>query len=151
MQVKLKKGVFVLKTCTFFGHSDCPDTVFCVLKDRIRALINEADVSYFFVGNNGSFDRLAARALRELKEEFPHICFYVVLAYLPKENIENSIYPEGLENVPQRFCIDKRNRWMLERADYVISFVTRNIGGAAKFSGLAVKQKKTVINIADFC
>ena len=125
--------------------------MFGVLKERLRALINEADASYFLVGNNGSFDRLALRALRELEEEYPHISFCVVLAYLPKESIENSIYPEGLENVPQRFCIDRRNRWMLERADYVIGFITRSIGGAAKFSELAVKQKKTVINIADFC
>lgn len=139
----------ILKTCTFFGHSDCPEAVYPVLKEAIRNLINETGVSDFFVGNNGRFDSLVTRVLKEMANENPHIRFSVVLAYLPKENIENSIYPEGLESVPKRFCIDKRNRWMLNKADYVICFVTRNIGGAYKFSDLAMKQKKSVINIAD--
>ena len=147
IQVK-EKEVFILRVCAFFGHSDCPESIYPILKEKIRELIKNADVSCFYVGNNGRFDSLAAKALRELQKEYPHISYFVVLAYLPHESIENSIYPEGLETVPKRFCIDKRNRWMLSKADYVISYVTRNIGGAAKFSALAQKQNKTVFNIA---
>lgn len=147
IQVK-EKEVFILKVCTFFGHSDCHESVYPVLKEKIQELIKNTDVSCFYVGNNGRFDSLAVRALRELQKEYPHISYFVVFAYLPDESTENSIYPEGLETVPKRFCIDKRNRWMLSKADYVVSYVTRNIGGAAKFSALAQKQNKTVFNIA---
>jgi len=145
---KKKKEEDIVKVCTFFGHSDCPESVYPVLKEKIEALIKNENVSCFYAGNNGRFDSLAVKALREIQRECPHIRYSVVLAYLPEENIENSIYPEGLENVPKRFCIDKRNRWMLGKSDYVISYVTRNVGGAAKFSALAQRQNKTVINIA---
>lgn len=137
-----------MKVCTFFGHSDCPEYMYRVIKEKIEELIKNEDAGCFYVGNNGRFDSLATKALRELETDYPHIRYSVVLAYLPEENIENSIYPEGLENVPKKFCIDKRNRWMLAKADYVISYVTRNVGGAAKFSALAQRQNKTVINIA---
>ncbi len=145
---KNKKEEDIVKVCTFFGHSDCPESVYPVLKEKIKALINNEDIACYYVGNNGRFDSLVTKALRELQQDYPHIRYFVVLAYLPQENTENSIYPEGLENVPKRFCIDKRNRWMLGKADYVISYVTRNAGGAAKFSALAQRQNKTVINIA---
>ncbi len=137
-----------MKTCTFFGHSDCPESVYFLLKEKVEELIKNTDVEYFLVGNNGRFDSLAVKALKELQKDYPHIGYSVVLAYLPEVYTENSIYPEGLEAVPKRFCIDKRNRWMLGKSDYVVSYVTRNVGGAAKFSSLAIKQNKTVINIA---
>ncbi len=139
-----------MKTCTFFGHSDCPDSVYYLLKEKIEDLIKYSDTVYFYVGNHGRFDSLVTEVLRELKKEYPNIKYWVILAYLPKCYIENSLFPEGLENVPKRFCIDKRNRWMLEKSDYVISYVTRNVGGAAKFTEIAKKQNKRVINIAEW-
>ncbi len=138
-----------MKSCTFFGHSDCPESVYFILKEKIEELIKTEGVLCFYVGNNGRFDSLAVNALKEIKSEYSDINYSVVLSCLPKESIENSIYPEGLENVPKRFCIDRRNRWMLSKSEYVICFVTRNTGGAAKFSTLGKNQKKTVINLAE--
>lgn len=138
-----------MKICTFFGHSDCPETVYCLLKDNIEDLIIHNEAVWFYVGNQGSFDFLVIKALKELKKEYFNIEYRVVLAYLPEEDVENSIYPEGLEIVPKRFCIDKRNRWMLNKSDYVVSYVKRSSGGAAKFTDIAKKQNKKVINIAE--
>lgn len=90
---------------------------------------------------------MAYKALKELQYCYPHIKFYIVLAYYPSIAIEDSIYPEGLETVPKRFCIDKRNRWMLKRADYVVVYIQRNVGGAAKYWDVAVKSGKNVINL----
>ncbi len=90
---------------------------------------------------------LATRALKEIREVFPDVSFSVVLAYFPAEYIPDSIYPEGLETVPKRFCIDKRNRWMIKQADYVITYIRRNIGGATKYAELAEKSNKTVIRL----
>ena len=138
-----------MEACAFFGHRDCPEAAYPVLREKLEELIKNTDVSCFYVGNNGRFDSLALKALREMQTEYPHIRYFVVLAYLPEENIENSIFPEGLENVPKRFCIDKRNRWMLNKSDYVVSYVKRSSGGAAKFTDIAKKQNKKVINIAE--
>ncbi len=94
------------------------------------------------------------RTLQELQEKYPHISFYVVLAYLPTEKEQDitktykTLFPEGLEKTPPRFSIDKRNHWMLQNADYVVSYVAHITGGAAKFTDIAIKKGKHVINLA---
>ena len=60
---------------------------------------------------------------------------------------EETLLPDGIEVGPARFAIDRRNKWMIEQADYVITYVTHSWGGAAKFKELAEKKGKTVINI----
>lgn len=39
------------RTCTFFGHHDCPDSVKPKLKNEIIDLIEERNVECFYVGN----------------------------------------------------------------------------------------------------
>lgn len=60
---------------------------------------------------------------------------------------EETMIPDEIEVGPVRFAIDRRNKWMVEQADYVITHVTHSWGGAAKFKELAEKKGKTVINI----
>ena len=61
----------------------------------------------------------------------------------------DTMLPEGIENVPPRFAISWRNKWMLKQADMVITYITHSWGGAAQFADLAKRQRKQVINIAD--
>ncbi len=70
-------------TCTFFGHSDTPPTVREQLKDTLITLIETRGADLFYIGNHGGFDRMAEGVLRELSAVYPHIKYYVVLAYLP--------------------------------------------------------------------
>ena len=135
--------------CTFFGHRTAPDSIRPILHNTLTHLI-EKGVDTFYVGNQGNFDAMARRLLSDLSEEYP-ITFTVVLAYLPKEKTddpERTIYPEGLENVPPRFAVSYRNKWMLERADVVITYVSRSFGGAAKYKDLAGKRGKNVIEVS---
>lgn len=60
---------------------------------------------------------------------------------------EETLLSDGTEVAPVRFAIGRRNKWMVEQADYVITHVTHSWGGAAKFKELAEKKGKTVINI----
>ncbi|MBQ7095915.1 MAG: hypothetical protein IJN80_05655 [Clostridia bacterium] len=116
-------------------------------------LIEHHNASLFYVGNQGNFDRMVRKVLKQLQLIYPHISYYVVLAYLPcsfQEGYGDTIYPDGLERIPPRFAIDKRNRWMLDRCDYVITYVEYPFGGAAKFKALAEKRGKTVINLPSF-
>ena len=55
--------------------------------------------------------------------------------------------PEGLELVHPRYAIERRNRWMLERSDYVVTYVHHGWGGAAKFAALAERQGKRMIRL----
>ena len=140
-----------LKTCTFFGHRDTPQSVKPLLQTVLCDLI-EQGVDRFYVGNQGNFDAMAAALLKEL-EQSRGIRFEIVLAYLPKERDPffetHSILPEGIENVPPRFAIEYRNKWMIDHSDIVITYVRRSFGGAAKFKTLATKKNKTVIELSE--
>ena len=61
----------------------------------------------------------------------------------------DTILPDGLEDVPPKYAILKRNKWMLNNADYVVTYVTRIYGGAADFKRLAEKKDKKVIEISE--
>ena len=140
--------------CTFFGHRNSPPTVKPLLRQVIIDLIEHHGVTQFYVGNQGNFDTMARSLLTELEQNYP-IRYDVVLAYLPKENDlsldgPHTILPDGFETVPPRFAIDRRNRWMLDRSDIVVTYV-RYSGGAAKYKALAERKGKAVVEIADFC
>lgn len=148
-----------MSICTFFGHRLCPATLEAELRSVLRDLIECHGVDTFYVGNQGAFDGMALAVLRELAHLYPQITYTVVLAYLPSPQINgqssrldfsnNTIYPEGIETVPQRFAIDWRNRWLLKQADYVVTYVTHSWGGAAKFAGKAKQMRKVVIELAE--
>jgi len=138
-----------MSACTFFGHRDSPTDIKDILFKTIELLITRNGVEIFFVGNNGSFDRIVLNTLKELKGKYPHIKYFVVLAYLSKHSAyEDSIFPDGIEFIPKRFAINFRNNYMLSKSDYVITYTVCNVGGAVKFENMARKQNKTVINIA---
>lgn len=145
-----------MNSCTFFGHRYISDEIEEILTSLLIKLI-ENDVSIFYVGSQGDFDHTVIKILKCLKIKYPHISYYIVLAYLhaTKDNyyfdyFENTLYPEGLEFVPQKYAIVKRNQWMIEKSDYVIVYVNQTFSNASKFKALAEKKGKNVINIADF-
>ena len=140
-----------MPTCTFFGHRDCPDSVEPELLAAIENLITEKNVRTFYVGNHGNFDRLTASLLRDLSARHTDVKYYVVLAYLPQRvhsSTDITLYPEGIEIIPKRYAIDFRNRWMIEKSDYVITYVIRSFGGAAKAKNYAEKHGKHIIEIS---
>ncbi len=142
-----------MATCTFFGHRDVTTDIEQSLLAVLTDLILNKNVDLFYVGNHGGFDSLVKRSLEKLKNKYPHIKYYVVLAYLPTSKNDSdidyteTIYPEGLEAVPKRFAIIKRNVWMIDNSDYVVTHVCHNTSCASKFKELAEKKKKNVINI----
>ena len=136
--------------CTFFGHGDSPDGLFLILKDTIVNLLIHHQVTVFYVGTHGNFDTMAYRAVKELQVEYPEIRVYRVLAYMPKEEISDSILPEGIELVHPKYAISWRNKWMLDHTDYVIAYTTHNYGGAAKYVKQAEKESKLVLYLDSF-
>ena len=139
--------------CTFFGHKDAPKEIVPTLRSTLIGLIENKNVTVFYVGNNGNFDTMVRHQLEDLSQTYP-ITYSVVLAYLPgKKNeyddLTNTIYPEGLETVPKRFAISYRNKWMIDQSDVVVTYVTRTYGGAAQFKAMAERQGKTVIELSE--
>lgn len=117
-------------------------------------LISQHNADSFMVGNQGSFDNMVLKALRELKQAYPHIFYNVVLAYMPAQKQEYELYapsetflPEGIETAPKRFAISWRNKWMVRESDIILCYITHSWGGAAQFVEYAQRQGKKVINL----
>ena len=139
---------------TFFGHRDAPASVESPLTETLVDLIENRGATLFYVGNNGEFDRIVQNKLTVLQHQYPCIQICVVLAYLPGERNDNkallnTVYPEGLELVPKRFAICRRNEWMIAQSDLVVTYVKRSFGGAARYAAIAEKRGKPIINIAE--
>ena len=131
----------------FFGHKDTPDIIREQLAKVIKELIVRRGVNKFYVGNQGKFDALVYSTLKEVKNEYPHIEYCVVLAYLPvkkqelfKDFYEYTIYPEGLEKTPAKFAISKQNEWMVKKSDIVVSYIVDKAGRSYKFVEYASKH-----------
>lgn len=142
--------------CTFFGHSNTPQNIRNILKETVERLITEKDIDMFYIGNQGNFDSLAKNVLDELSEKYAHIRYNIVLAYRPTNteseqafDFSHTIYPEEVAASHPRYAILKRNRWMIEHSDYVISYITHDFGGAAKAIDLCRKKNKKIINVAN--
>lgn len=141
--------------CSFFGHKDAPQSLYPEIKANIELLITQRNVDSFMVGNQGGFDSMVLKAFRELRQVYPHICYNVVLAYMPTQKQEYELYdpsetflPEGIETVPKRFAISWRNKWMVREADIILCYITHSWGGAAQFVEYAKRQGKEIINLS---
>ena len=140
-------------TVTFFGHKDTPKEIEPTLRTILIYLIENKNVTVFYVGNNGNFDTMVRRQLENLSQTYP-ITYNVVLAYLPTKKSEyddytNTILPEGIETVHKRFAISYRNKWMIQQSDIVVTYVTHTYGGAWQFKVIAQRQGKTVIELSE--
>ena len=140
------------KTCCFFGHREVTHNIRDRLTAIIKKLITEENVTEFYVGHQGQFDSRVYSVLKELKVKYHQIRYTVVLAYMPDEHIkevygEDTLYPDGLETVPKRFAISKRNDWMIRQSEVAVCYVHKITGGAAKFREKAKKRKLRIIDV----
>ena len=140
------------KTCCFFGHREVTHNIRPKLTAVIEKLITEDGVTEFYVGHQGQFDSMVYSVLKELKARYPQISYTVVLAYMPDEHIrelygEDTLFPDGMETVPKRFAISKRNDWMISHSDIAVCYVWKVTGGAAKFKEKAKKKGLRVIDV----
>ena len=142
---------------TFCGHKN-----FCRqddeekrLTDLLRATLREHPDAVFYLGDYGQFDLFCNSVLRALQKDFPRMRRVFVTPYLDPEYrhlweaegfYDEILYPFHDPVLP-RYAIDKRNRWMIERADLVIAHVDHDYGGAAKTVRHALRQKKRCHNL----
>ena len=148
--------------CTFAGHSFVfSATVEDRLKDEIEAYLADIDEVSFYVGGRGEFDGMAAAVVRAAKARHKDkkIQLYLIEPYFhaglnrDKEYNEKLydgiIIPQELLGVHPKAAIQKRNRWMCDRAELLIAFVCRDFGGA--YQTLKYAEQKggiRIINLA---
>ena len=142
-----------MKRVTFCGHRELTLEEKDFLKERLYFEIEKLilqGTQEFLLGGYGSFDLLSARVVKQLQIKYPHIRSVLVLAYLhqkyDKTLYDATEYPP-LENVPKSLAILKRNEYMVDKADAVVSYVIYHFGGAVQTLLYAWKKKKIVLDL----
>lgn len=136
-----------MAVCTFCGHRRIPDAVRPQLEALIEKHITEYGVTEFWVGNYGQFDRMARAAVCEAKRVYPHVRLCLLLPYMLTEDIsmdivgvDEVIIPSAVDGVPKRAAILRLNRYMIDHADYLITYVKYISNGAYKTLEYARKK-----------
>ena len=140
---------------TFFGHRDFRKGN--ELKAKVLSILEEYGKSEpieFFLGGHGSFDVFAHSCAKEYKKQHPDTKLIFVTPYLNENYLkrhssgyDETLFPDLEKTLPQ-FRIIKRNEYMVDKADIIITFVTVKCGGAYNTSEYARKKSKTIINLA---
>lgn len=148
------------KTCFFIGHRDADRTIVFPLLQKIEHCITADGVLTFVVGSYGNFDAMAARAVLELKKQYPPISLIRLLPYHPvdrpdtlPEGFDSTLYPVGMESVPKRVAIPRANRWMIDHATHLIAYVQHPASNAQNLLNYAKSraQKHKLCIVQLFC
>ena len=147
-------------TCTFAGHRDVySGEVEAAVEDALRGLLEKDSEFCFYTGGMGRFDEMCARAVRKLRSQTAgkQIRLILVEPYMKQSintegewllgQFDDIIIPEELLGVHYKAAIEKRNRWMIDRSQYLIAYVRRSFGGAVKAQAYAKRRGKTIIPI----
>lgn len=73
------------KNCFFIGHRDASEEIFPLLYAAVEKHIICYGVTEFIAGHYGGFDRLAAKAVKMAKYDYPEVKLTLLLSYHPTE------------------------------------------------------------------
>lgn len=144
-----------MKTCFFIGHRDAPESIYDRLLQAVERHISEYGVTDFVVGRYGDFDRLAARAVIEVKRHHTDVTLTLLMPYyradadLLPDGFDGALFPDDLETVPKRAAILRANQYMIHHCDYLIAYDAGHIGNTRRLVAEAKKIERLHIeNIA---
>ena len=135
------------------------EAIFQSLCYKIEEQMTKEHITEFWVGNYGDFDRLCARAVRELQKKYPLIRLCLVIPYITFEmNGNKTTYENHYDEIimaeiplgtPKKLWILKCNEYMVEHSDFLIGYVQHNRGGAYQTLQYAKKKHKMLWNLAE--
>ena len=146
---------------SFCGHSNFVTTkeyeqiLLSFFYDRVGDYSAE-----MYLGDYGNFDSFAYRCCELYKKTHPKVSLAFVTPYLDNDyltkrllyrenNYDSIIYPE-IEDKPKRFAISYRNKFMIDKADCVVAYVTHSFGGAYSTYRYAKSKCKEIFNLGKF-
>ena len=146
---------------TFCGHArfskseEYEKKILAFLEEKIGD--QPADM---YLGGYGSFDSFAYDCCKKYKETHPSVSLVFVTPYMTIDYQKNHLnyqnarydsifYPE-IEDKPKRYAITYRNKYMVEKADYVLAYVSHDWGGAYTTYKHAKRNGKAIFNLANF-
>lgn len=152
------------KTCCFTGHRNIRKDMLPQLELQVKAAVlqqMQAGAATFISGGALGFDTLAALAVLKMKQNYPNIRLALALPCKGQAKHWNaqqkSQYKYIFYNADEIIlvsdeysaeCMLKRNRYMVDRSQSCICYLTGKRGGTAHTVNYAKKQGLTVINLA---
>ena len=132
------------KTCAFTGHRVLEkDFSEKKLKNAIKSLLDN-EVFTYYNGMAIGFDLLAAEILLSFKDKYPQIKLVACIPCADQNRFysikDKKRYAEILKQADEqvvlsetytKYCMHKRNRYMCDRAGYLITYCNKPIGGTA--------------------
>lgn len=146
---------------TFCGHSDFVENE--IYKEKVLSILGKTvgdETTEFYLGDYGNFDSFAYKCCKIYKDSHQNVSLAFVTPYLEESYITNRlkyrenhydsiVYPE-IENRPKRFAISYRNKYMVEKADFIIAYVNKDYGGAYATYKYAKSREKKIFNLGNF-
>lgn len=150
-------------TVTFIGHRYIDR--FSFVEEKVEKLVREliSSKAYvdFLVGRDGDFDQIVSSTVLRVKKRVFDANSSLIWV-MPYETAE---YRDNVESFEEYYdevelcqdsasahfkgAIQKRNRYMVDRANLLICYVENESGGAYQTMQYALKAGKKVINIYD--
>ncbi len=143
-QLIIEEALPPLKSCAFTGHRKLEeDFSEKKLKKLVKALVKEG-VETFYCGMAAGFDLCAAEAVLAEKKKKPNV---KLIACIPCYDQDKSYsetdkkrYVEILQKADEKVqlferyfngCMLVRNRYMADRADILVAYLKKALGGTA--------------------
>lgn len=153
------------KSICFTGHrvipDDCYYRIMFLLRQRVEQKIKDG-YTIFCTGGALGFDTMAAMAVIGLKRLYPHIQLHL---YLPCRNqaekwssadrekydriMESSDKVTWLADEYTPYCMNRRNRALVDNSSLCIAYCTETKGGTVYTISYALDNDVEIINIAD--
>lgn len=153
------------KTCCFTGHREIPAEKFMYIKGRLdeelEKLIN-GGITSFCAGGAKGFDTIAAMSVLAARERHPEVRLVLILPCPEQADRWSEIDKLNYEEIKRRadevrivsehytrFCMQQRNRALVDSASVCICYCEKNTGGTAYTVNYAKKSGIEIINVID--
>ena len=144
------------KVCCGFGHRMGEPINTESLIGILENLIKDCGVDIFYIGGMGDFDNAFLYCVKKLRKKYTNISLMLIKPYFSNKLNDNKeiyelfdeiIIPEVSSQAYYKNAIKIRNRWIIDKSDFVISGVYREYGGAYEAIMYAKKIGKKIINL----
>ncbi len=148
--------------CSFTGHREIEKEALEPLRKRTREVVDlliARGVKEFITGGAVGFDLLCAEIILEAKK-YAEVTLTLAIPckgqekYYSKENKET--YKKVLDGADKvvtlsdfyhRGCMHVRNRYMVDKSDFLVSYCIKAEGGSYYTRSYAMENKKHIIDI----
>ena len=152
------------KGCCFTGHRHIPEDVRPILRERlllcIQRLNEDNGVTTFYAGGCTGFDTLAAQAVLEYRVGHEEVRLIIVVPYAEQSRGWSQEDKDEYERIKAAAsevvclaehyfngCMQKRNRYMVDRSAVCVCYQTKDDGGTAYTVMYAQSKRTRVYNL----